>query len=151
MDSIDKYLIISNFDSLPINYKRSFLIRTFEVNEDEDWMYYLDGISKINWKNEKLVKKISEKLSHFFINRKFAYGNVPIELIKQKVMNSSELSDFENFEEYHKSYGNFENHGKSIWPILVSDKDEEYIIDGWHRFHYYCEINLASIPVLKYI
>ena len=32
------------------------------------------------------------------------------------------------------------------WPVLLSDNDEETLVDGWHRLHSYLRAGHADIP-----
>ncbi len=42
------------------------------------------------------------------------------------------------------------SHGDSLFPIIVDDEDEEYIVDGWHRFNFYLSKNYNTIPVIGF-
>jgi hypothetical protein len=89
---------------------------------------------------------------------KFGYGRVPTpELCKACYANIqvSPVSDhdFVSFSDYNCWYlnqGNVIDHGKSVWPVILNDFPDEFLQDGWHRFHSYVAKKLKSIPVLYF-
>ena len=77
---------------------------------------------------------------------------VPMEEAKRKCMEETpDLQDsYPSFESYHQQYLKGEepvDHGDSVWACLY-DGDDEWLLDGWHRFHSYVRKGLAFIPVL---
>ena len=147
---IKDYLTKTTFDKLPLNYKKGLLPWMYEGDKAE-W-----SINKpiTDWVNDKNVEILIDDYSKEFGNEMWYYGMVPTDLIIKKISNwIDEEGDYNSFNEYHKIYQstNYANHGTSLFPIIVSDEDAEYILDGWHRFHYYISKGYKEIPVIEYI
>lgn len=76
---------------------------------------------------------------------------VPVEEMKQRVVDS--LHEWEDFDEYHSWYVSSEDvpsYG-TMWPVLTWPQGmagDEYLMDGWHRFHSYVKDGETVIPVL---
>lgn len=144
---INSFLKRDNFKNLPFNYQRSVIIRAFEVNENIEWSI----TAPINWLKDKLeIEALINDYYSTYPKREFYYGVVPINLIIDRVMLIDDISVYGSFENYHKSYGDPGIKSNEILPILVSDSEEEYIEDGWHRFHMYYDQGLKEIPIVKY-
>lgn len=64
---------------------------------------------------------------------KFQYGFVPTKLIIEKITPAILDYGYDSFEEWHQAYQstNQANHTE-LFPIIVDDNEEEYILDGWH-------------------
>jgi len=145
-NKINNFLQKENFKNIPFNYQRSIIIRAYEVNEDVDWSFN----DKINWENDiEKIKVLIKDYSNTYPNRLFEFGIVPMNLIIERVMVSPEFSIYNTFDEYHKTYGDTGVNHNEIFPILCSDSEEDYIEDGWHRFHFYYDIGLNKIPIIK--
>ena len=127
---LSSYLEVEPFYKLPYKYKKSLMIfRNEGVVNDED-----------------IKELITDELKTKFKYKSFYIGDVPRDLIKEEV---TKRLDWDNFEDYHKWYGDKKtDHGDSILPIIIDFDDEEFIIDGWHRFHSYVRKGLNKIPVL---
>lgn len=54
------------------------------------------------------------------------------------------------FETYHLCYaeGDVPDHGESLWHCIVGGMDE-WLDDGWHRFHSYVQKGIPLIPTLQ--
>ena len=127
---ISSYLDVLPFYKLPYPYQKSLIIfRNEGLTNDDDIKDLIDD-------ELKTIKK----------RKVYYYGNVPIKLIEDEV---TQRLGWNNFEDYHKWYGDEEtDHGDSVLPIIIDFNDEELIIDGWHRFHSYVRKGLTKIPVL---
>lgn len=86
---------------------------------------------------------------------KFGYVMIPTESLIEQIM--KELSEFENWEEYHKWYvgqGIMPKHTKKApWPVILCKLDyneSEILQDGWHRFHRYYDLGLVEIPAVYF-
>lgn len=141
-NNINDYFKTVIFDKLPFEYKKSIVIYMYEGDVDVDWSFY----DIIDWNDNKKVDILIDDYSKKFGLKNYEYGLVPTDIIKDKIKH---VYDQDSFDEYHKWYGQTKDHGSSILPILVSDKNDEYIEDGWHRFHSYIDKNLVEIPVVK--
>lgn len=83
------------------------------------------------------------------------WTELPIEMVKQRVMLSPEFKDdFADFQAYHAWYmkgGDVPLYGsENRWPCMPSGLDDEAFEDGWHRFHAYVEAGHTTIPVMEY-
>lgn len=60
-----------------------------------------------------------------------------------------DAGEFDSFEEYHEWYigCHVEDHGDSVFPVIEWNQDE-WLYDGWHRFHSYVRRGFNEIPVL---
>lgn len=147
--SIDSYLKTATFNELPINFKKGLL--TYMVEGDPvEWTYEGDIT---DWVNGDNIKDIINDYAREKGDIEFEYGYVPTNLIIEKIRTVIEDVDlgYDSFEEWHEAYQstNPANHGDSLFPIIVDDKWEEWIQDGWHRFNYYLSKGLGNIPVIK--
>lgn len=142
-------LTIDIFKNLPRNFQIGIVIRAYEVNEDVEWSI---TPGNINWLNDtKTVNVLINDYKNYAPKQKFAYGYLPIDFIIAKIMNSLDYKHWNNWEEYHQWYGENAKHSSAALPILVSDYNEEYIEDGWHRFHRYYDLGIEEVPVVKYL
>lgn len=112
--------------------------------------FYLD--------DNKLKKAFIKNINMFdkeYGKEEFGVMNIPIDVCKWKVFEIMEDRDkFKNFEEYHKWYLGVskESHTKkNPWPCILSDFDDEFFQDGWHRFHRYVQLKMPSIPCICYV
>lgn len=146
---INDYLKESTFDNLPIDFKKgllTFMVEGYSV----EWSF--DGYIE-DWVNDPNVENVINDYSRERGSDLYLYGFVPVKLIIDKVTEWIDREgDYDNFEDWRSSYQstNDANHGDSLFPIIVDDTDEEYIIDGWHRFNYYLSIDVKEIPVIKH-
>jgi hypothetical protein len=145
---IDSYLNIETFQNLSFNYQVSIIIRAYEVNENVDWSISGD----IDWMSDvESIKILISDYEKEYSDRRFAYGEVPINLIIERVMLSKDLSTQISFEHYHEFYGKSRVDSMFMMPILVDDREDEYIEDGWNRLHNYYEKGFKEIEVVKYL
>jgi len=91
---------------------------------------------------------------------RFGVVRVPRQVLETEcVRNFLSASDkhnqtWETFEEYHQWYMEdsvVENHGDSVWPVILNCFPDEILQDGWHRFHHYVENRLETVPCLYYV
>lgn len=79
---------------------------------------------------------------------------IPVEEAKKRCMEQSEdLWGCKTFDDYHQAYldgGDIPNHGDSMYPVIEGGMDE-WLDDGWHRFHSYVLYGKKEIPVLRSI
>jgi predicted GNAT family acetyltransferase len=139
----------STFSDLPRDYQIGVVIRSYEVNEDIDWSVEKD----IDWLRDTndVDVLINDYASHY-PDRRFAYGKLPLSYLIRKVEKSGILKKEESFEDYHKEYSktNKAKHTQATIPILIDPSDEEFIEDGWHRFHRYIDLGEEEIPFVSY-
>lgn len=127
---IESYLTLDTFDRLPYEYKKSIVIMRNEGSGNDDMS----------------VKQILNELTDRDRRKVYYYGSVPMNLLKEEVR--SRLG-FQTFDEYHKWYGDIDtDHGDSVLPVVIDFNDEEFIIDGWHRFHSYVRKGLDMVPLV---
>lgn len=147
--TIDSFLEESTFDNLPIDFKKGLLTWMYE-GEPVEWSI---DVAITDWVDDKNIDILINDYSKAKGDKLFKYGYVPTELIVDRItIWIQEEGDYDSFEEWHKSYQstNDANHGDSLFPIIVSDSNEEYIDDGWHRFNYYLNKGYSKIPVIKF-
>jgi hypothetical protein len=107
--------------------------------------------------NVQLKKKLKAAINNYYDetygDTKFGVINIPVEVCKQEVMKHLK-GDFKTFEDYHIWYMNdcgVDKHTKKdAWPCILSDFDDEFFQDGWHRFHRYIELKMSKIPCICY-
>lgn len=155
IEDINSHLTVALFSKLPILYQTAVIIRAFEVNDDVPWSHKFD-VRKFDWtKESKELKDLIGDYAAKYPNRKFGYGVVPINLICDQVMKGlKELGDQPKdatFDDYHKEYGDPGENHKEVLPILIDEKEIEFIEDGWHRFHNYYDQGKKEIPVVKFL
>ena len=134
---------IDTFNNLPLNYKIGLMIYMYE-GEPVEWSI----IYKIDWvKDLDKIQILINDYSAVYGKRKFKYGLYPTNKLIKKVTDCLGENDWD---EYHNSYmsSNKTNYTDTIYPILVNTKNDEFIEDGWHRFHYYISRKYESIPVI---
>ncbi len=132
-------------------FKRSIIIYN-EENDAVNWTKF----DSIDWIED--IGKINVWIQDYakvYDTQKFEIGEIDIEELKCKIMENSPV-DFATFEEYHEWYVNPSRYEEpdcffEVFPIIVSDKEENYIEDGWHRFHHYIDKGIKSVPFIKYI
>lgn len=120
---------IDDFEQLPIEYQKACRVYCIEGFEDDnDFLNHM-------------------KNYHFLI------AEVPVDLIKQRIMESDDGQEFKNIEDWKKwyqSYGHIPDHGDSRWPCILSACDNECFEDGWHRFQSYLIKGYETIPVIAW-
>jgi hypothetical protein len=152
LSGIQSYLIDSTFDLLPFEYKRSLIIWLYE-GDIVDWSFY----EKIDWINDiDKVNILINDYSKTHGNKKFVYGIIPSDLLKNEVVkrliNIGDIPDnVSSWDDYQKWYNDKTNHNNSIFPIIINDESDELIVDGWHRFHSYIKKGFKDIPVVGFI
>lgn len=91
-----------------------------------------------------------------------SYGlvNVPLEELKKAVSDNfkadpdKQVMTWKDFDEYHQWYMEdsvVDDHGKSVWPVILNCYKEELFQDGWHRFHSYADKGIKTVPCLYYV
>lgn len=140
---------ILKFEDMPFEFQRSIVLSNDE-NPDVEWT----DLGQIDWvKDIDSVQIWIDDYSKLYAEQEFRIGIIGIEDIKEKIMSVVEFdTKFDNFEEYHKWYRKNDetDHGDSVFPIIVSNCDE-FIEDGWHRFHSYVHKGMKEIPFVEYI
>ncbi len=158
LDKVQTQLKKELFYRLPFEYKKPIVIRYFEVGEDIEWLDRTMKYHKINhgnypndWtKDNYFLGQLSREYNEVYGDRFFLYGIVDIEDIKNLVMSSSDMQQYSSFDNYHEWYGSSDlEDTNEIYPILMTPY-EDYIEDGWHRFHRYINMGLKEIPVVMF-
>ena len=85
----------------------------------------------------------------------FGVARLPSEKLRTAIMQTIEMSQsFATWEAYHAWYikgGDIPAHGKTNrWPVILSDFEDEFIQDGWHRLHCYLKRADDDIPAVFY-
>ena len=105
-----------------------------------------------------------ETLKERFGKKRFGLAEIPMADAKKYLigfMPKEEIGrDWSTFDEYHQWYITAGGGGLGFdkrlvkhlkqWPVILSGYDDEFIQDGWHRFHSYVMQNRKTIPVLLY-
>jgi hypothetical protein len=86
-------------------------------------------------------------------DRRFGLVTVPAAaLIAAHLQLHRDDDDFPgDFDAYHKWFMDHcgtEDHGESVWPVILDSTGDALLQDGWHRFHSYVERKLEQIPCL---
>jgi hypothetical protein len=58
--------------------------------------------------------------------------------------------DFDGYHEWFMDHCGTEDHGDSVWPVILDSTGDALLQDGWHRLHSYVERKLEQIPCLYY-
>lgn len=94
-----------------------------------------------------------EEVEAFYKDELFTFEMIDIEEAKRRCMQFPfDAGDFYSFEEYHQWYiegGDIPDHGDSIYPVIEGGHNE-WLDDGWHRFHSYVKKGFQKIPVLSF-
>jgi hypothetical protein len=103
----------------------------------------------------KGLRRCLSKMVKLFGDELFGVALLPSAVMQAAIMESKELSeDFPNWEAYHAWYvnaGDIPNHGrKDRWPVVLSDFEDEFMQDGWHRLHCYLKRGDDTIPAVFY-
>jgi len=92
-----------------------------------------------------------KEVEEFYKNHYFVFEIISIEEAKKRCMQFPfDAGDFSTFEAYHQWYIEGEDvpdHGNSVYPVIQGG-DNEWLDDGWHRFHSYVKKGFQRIPVL---
>jgi len=133
----------ATFDNLPLDYQIGLMTYMYEgkpvewsINDSVDWV---NDIGKI--------KILIADYSKVYGNKKFKFGLYKTQKLINKVIDCLGIDDWK---EYHDSYmsTNKVNYTDTIYPVIVNNENDEFIEDGWHRFHYYIHRGYDSIPVI---
>lgn len=91
---------------------------------------------------------IRECGNYIYPDEKFGFVNIPLYELKEAIEKAfkEKWSTFEKYHKWYMSFGDIIYHD-IVWAIIIND-DKEIILDGWHRFHSYVELNLEVIPVV---
>jgi len=58
--------------------------------------------------------------------------------------------DFDAYHEWFLAHCGTEDHGDSVWPVILDSSGDSLLQDGWHRLHFYVERKVDQIPCLYY-
>lgn len=141
----------TKFSDMPRSYQIGVVIRAYEVNEDIEWSV---TPANIDWiKDVSVVDKLIADYSAHYPDRVLSYGLIPTEKIIDKVSENEVVKDYKGgFMECHEAYAstNPAKHSQADIPLLVSSDEDEFIEDGWHRFHRYIDMGVKEMPVVVY-
>jgi len=95
-----------------------------------------------------------EEVEKLYQGRTFTLEFISMEEAKKRCM--EQFADWgwecQTFDDYHRIYvgdgSDIPNHGDSMYPVIESG-DEEWLEDGWHRFHSYVKYDKKEVPVLR--
>jgi len=130
------------FGDLPETHKNSLIVYHFGCD--------------VQW--EMITK---EDIAEFYQEENKRHGLYGIATISMKVATEECMRLLvdrteKNFEEYHKWYINFDIRDermvfhKEMWPVILSPFPDEWLQDGWHRFHSYYAQKQKKVPILMY-
>lgn len=142
---------ILKFKEMPFDYQRAIVIYG-----GEDGIVNWTDIGQIDWFNTEQVQIWIDDYIKVYADREFRLGTIRIEEVIDRIMPRVSVdTGFETFEEYHEWAYDGTDHGDSVFPIVISktlyfDKMEEFIEDGWHRFHSYVHKGIKEIPFVEY-
>ena len=58
--------------------------------------------------------------------------------------------DFDAYHTWFMDHCGTQDHGDSVWPVILDSTGDALLQDGWHRFNFYVERQLEQIPCLYY-
>lgn len=123
---------IDDFEQLPLEYQKACRVYCIDNFDDDDFLKHMANY-------------------HFLI------AEVPVELIKQRIMESfamnndcEEFKSFADWAKWYQSYGDIPDHGDSRWACILSSFEDECFEDGWHRFQSYLIKGYETIPVIAW-
>ena len=148
------------FKSLTMPYKLA--IAWYMAVDGEAWELPFEAFYLM--KENQLKKSIIKNINIFdkkYGRKKFGVMNIPIEICKHHIMTAVDfdgrsLNDsYTSFADYHtwymKGIGVEKHTKKNAFPCILSDFDDEFLQDGWHRFHRYVQLKMSSIPCVCYV
>jgi len=139
------------FKYLPKPHKLA--IAWYMAIDGEAWTLPFDCWDADQVMIKKLFVRNIYKFDELYGNKKFGVINVPVEVCKEEVMKHLQ-GDFKTFEDYHNwyvGYGREKHTRRNAWPCILSDVKDEFLQDGWHRFHRYIDLKMEKIPCICYI
>ncbi len=135
------------------------------------WWMSVDGVSwnfknlndllECGYENDIFLEKFRQLLPEF----NDLYGNIDFNIadfdtsnVIDSVMVMEEISSsFSTWQEYHQWYisgGHIPQYSENErWPVIIaksSEKHDEFLLDGWHRFHSYARSKHKTIPVVLF-
>ena len=143
---------ILKFKEMPFNHQRAIVIYHDE-DDSIDWtdIKSWSESNTVDWFDVEKVQIWIDDFIKVYGEMEFRIGEISIEEVIEGVMKWL-CREWDTFEEYHEWYkeGDHTDHGDSVFPIVLSGC-EEYIEDGWHRFHSYVDKGLKKIPFVEYL
>lgn len=84
-------------------------------------------------------------------NVKFRLYSIPMDSLKEAIMQIPEMSGFSDFDDYHRSYREKKEYQKkdTVWPIFLDRYFGMVIEEGWGRLHNYVDDNRLEVPALE--
>lgn len=110
----------------------------------------------VQWK--KITKWHIEEFQKEEKERAGLYGiaTIPMKVATEECFRLLVDREEKTFDEYHKWYVNYDHDDerfafhKEMWPVILSPFPDEWLQDGWHRFHSYYAQKRKEVPVLMY-
>jgi len=88
--------------------------------------------------------------------REYGITKISMDKLTQSIMEDDGIKGrFKDFQAYHERYtgnGSMDTSDYTeIWPVLLSDLDDETLHDGWHRLHCYYAAGVKQVPVIAFV
>ena len=84
-------------------------------------------------------------------NVRFKLYMIPMDVMKDAIMQIPEMSGFSDVDDYHRYYRERKSYQKrdAVWPVFLDQSFGMVIDSGWGRLHDYVDENRKVIPVLE--
>lgn len=108
---------------------------------------------------EHVAERDQRRMVAFYDSRygevKFGFAMLPMKALTDEIMRDDELSGHGTFAKYHRWYvtiGQMPRHrATNLWPVILSDFEDETLDDGWHRLHNYYDLGVKKVPAVWFV
>lgn len=142
---------VLKFKDMPFLFQKSIIIYGGE-DGIVDWSVVpaWATANTVDWNDDENIQIWIDDYIEVYGDREFRIGEIDTEKLKERIVKNPTFC-YDSFEEYYEWYNDDTDHGDSVFPIVVSEQNDEYIEDGWHRFHSYIRKGMKKIPFVEYL
>ena len=158
-----EYILTENFNKdvrmmIVKNHGKIILFKNLPLPAQLALIHYMavDGEAWEYVESNNIKRKLSFYIKKYG-NIKFGYVNIPIEELTKAIIKIEKDIDshtFKDFKSYHNWYVDSQempNHRIShLWPVILSNFNDEILQDGWHRLNDYYRKGVKMIPAVYF-